>query len=263
MGLLADTAAYLFPPVCLSCSAALGPRSISTSDPHSGLCPECSALLRPLDQAQACSRCGMSPSRPSEKKEARGRCRDCDELPASFLSARSAFPYQSPAGLLIRNLKYHRAPYLAEWLVELAWPSTKAWLDQLPETVVVAPVPMMLWREVGRGYNQAGELARALAKKGGWGMLPEGTFLRVKNTRPQARYTTKADRRDNLAGAFAVKQAENIEGKSFLLVDDVMTTGATLASAAEELRRRGAESVFLYTIARARLGEDDDSDLAR
>lgn len=242
----------LFPPVCLACHRALPPRFAEATASASLLCGDCHQLLRPLDPESSCPKCGCFPFR-----AAGAGCEECEALPASFTSARSAFPYSGPAGAMIRHMKYQHAPYIAPCAVDLAAEVVGDWLEANTRDTTLAPVPMRLRRELSRGYNQARLLAQALARRYGAPVLGEDDLVRARWSGPQARHHTHAARLENLQGAFAVRSPDAVRGLRFMVVDDVMTSGATAAFAAQALRDAGAREVVLFSIVRASLGEGD------
>jgi ComF family protein len=260
---LGRVAAMVFPPSCIACHRALGPKVISPETPAEGLCPECLQTLHPLDIDRGCFYCGAHPLRLEEGSTLHGRCLECSHLPGSFTQARSAFPYQSPAGDIVRNLKYHRTPYLAQWLANLAIPVVAPWLKEVAQEASVMAVPMSLSRELHRGYNQAFEIARHVALKIQRPMLNPEVFLRTKKSKPQARFHSREERLDNLKGIYTVRKPDEIRGQRILLVDDVMTSGATVSEAAQTLLDGGASEIYVFTPVRARLKEHDDVELAR
>ncbi len=112
---------------------------------------------------------------------------------------------------------------------------------------LVVPVPMHWWRKWSRGFNQAELLARGVARRTG---IPVTRALkRRRRTLAQAGLTL-AQRRENLTAVFRVTARNRVEGRRVLLVDDVLTTGATASACAETLKRAGARSVVLLTLAR-------------
>lgn len=136
------------------------------------------------------------------------------------------------------------APFVAEELAERRMFGTY-------HTVLVVPLPLHKSRERERGYNQATRIARALCTS----LADDGLVLasdvltRVKHTAPQARQTSRAARKENVAGAFAVVDSRTVAGRDVLLLDDVVTTGATLAAAREVLLNAGAREVFCVCVA--------------
>lgn len=113
---------------------------------------------------------------------------------------------------------------------------------------LIVPVPSHVLREKSRGYNQAGLIAGMLADHISAPVL-QRTLLKVRNTLPQAGLS-REERMENLKGAFTVVEKRSIAGRDIILVDDVMTTGATLETCAARLLRAGARSVRAFTLAR-------------
>jgi ComF family protein len=193
------------------------------ADPDRLLCGECLARI-PRLSIPLCARC-------------LGRGREpvgCPRHPAH--AVRAAWVYDERAALVVHALKYGERPGLARRLgAELG--------RVVPPGVrhdLVAEVPLHRVRERERGYNQAGLLAEALSEAIGVPRLA-GALERRRATRPQARLDARA-RRSNLARAFAVPRRGWIDGRSVLLVDDVMTTGATLEAALDALTAAGARA---------------------
>jgi ComF family protein len=214
----------LFPPQCVLCrrGGAL-------------LCDGCAARL-PVAAGLRCERC----FRPS----GRGLCRDCDEEPPAFASVQAAFVMDGEARRLVHEFKYQGMSALGEPMAGLMSADVK-----LPVSDVVAPVPLHRRRERSRGYNQARELARHLAAAAG---LPcdVAAARRIRPTAPLARSQGRDERRAIVAGAFAGAK-ERVEGRRILLVDDVVTTGATLDACARALLDAGAVEVRCVVFARA------------
>jgi len=149
----------------------------------------------------------------------------------------------------IHRLKYqervHLAKDLARWtLAQCEGP------DFLPKVDMIIPVPLHPRRLKERGFNQSQLLGRVLAKKLN---IPCDPFIliRTKDTDPQVGLSEK-ERRENVRGAFAISpgMCSHIEGKTLLVLDDVMTTGATVEECARTLKSAGAEKVCVLTIAR-------------
>jgi ComF family protein len=135
------------------------------------------------------------------------------------------------------------APALAGWLAG-------AGREILPAAEIVAPVPLHRWRLLARRFNQAALLAHGIAARSGVVCVPD-LLIRRRNTPSQGRLTA-AGRARNVAGAFAVNpaRAETLRGRRVVLVDDVLTTGATAESCAGALLRGGAAAVDVLTLAR-------------
>ncbi|MFH1059132.1 MAG: ComF family protein [Pseudomonadota bacterium] len=220
-----------FPAGCPACGLAPADGAI--------FCPEC------LDQVArltaACPRCG----RPG----AVAACPACTlALPAWELAWAPA-RHAGPVAMAVRGFKYRRdwagGAALARWLAAEA----PAWL--LDGVEVVTPVPLHPRRLLRRGFNQAAVLARALCPGQGPGLALR-LLTRQRHTRPQVGLTPR-ERLANVAGAFTVRPAAltALAGRRVLLVDDVFTTGATLAECAQVLLAAGAAAVRVATVSRA------------
>lgn len=233
---------FLFPPCCAACDAT------GLDDPAEFLCEECQSELRVLIPS-GCP-CELSPSPPDSL---RVLCNLCRHLPFHFDSARSAFPYEGIAGELIRRLKYRRGPWAGRILARMAIAALADWAHQVRTngTIdLIAPVPMHATRELWRGYNHSEILAAEVALLLGIKMNPL-VARRCRRTPQQSRRHGVEKRLRNMEGAFDVPEPEEIAGRSILLVDDVMTTGATVATCAAALKEAGARAVHVLTIARA------------
>lgn len=199
--------------------------------PGAAICAPCRHELQP---PPACRRCAAPLERP-------GLCGACLKAPPPWLEAVAAALYLPPLSGMIAALKHRGRIDLARPLGQLLAERTA---DLAERADVIVPVPLHRSRFSERGYNQAVELGRALA-------TPErpltDLLVRVRATPPQ-QGSSAAERRRNLRGAFRAKGRG--EG-SVLLVDDVLTTGATLRSATRALMRAGWREVRVAVLARA------------
>lgn len=168
---------------------------------------------------------------------------DC-HLPPGLDAVCSAGRHQGALREAVLLLKFRRSPALAPVLGDLAAGAAGPLLAQRPQAIV--PVPLHPLRRWERGYNQAELIARRVGRRLGVPVDP-GLLRRIRNT-PSQVGRPGPDRLTNLAGAFAVRRAEGAVGRRLLLVDDVRTTGATLAECARTLRDAGAESVMGLTV---------------
>lgn len=159
----------------------------------------------------------------------------------------SVGPYEGALRLLVHELKFRGRQKVAERLADriVEVPGCKGVLS--PDAVLV-PVPLhpRRWRE--RGFNQSELLANALGRRSGLPVAAKA-LVRRKDTAPQTGLT-RAGRRSNVAGAFAVRHRGGVAGRVAVLVDDVVTTGATARACADVLRAAGAKEVRLLTAAR-------------
>lgn len=167
--------------------------------------------------------------------------------PPDFTRARAVVLYNEVARLLVHRLKYKDRTDLA--LTMARW-MMRASDGLLEEADVVLPVPLHRRRLVWRRYNQSAELARAICRLSERLYGPD-VLIRRRATRQQVGLSATA-RQANVRGAFAVRpeQKPMLAGRRILLVDDVLTTGATVNAAARVLRRAGAASVDVLTFAR-------------
>ena len=202
------------------------------------------------ENALCCARCGKTLLKSDEAAGyAQGICAGCRTSPPAFDLARSAVSFHGPARALVHALKYHGAPWIAPVLAEFMHASILANRpDARPDMIV--PVPLHRARRRRRGYDQALELGKALAARLGVPCAAE-LLVRTRHTPTQTHLNAK-ERRINLRNAFAHAPgaAPRLCGKCVIVVDDVMTTGATFDAAARALRAGGAERIFCLSFAR-------------
>ena len=228
-------------PVCLGCRGALTPE-----DPARPVCRRCRSLLAP-PAPPLCQRCG-APLLLTGRNEGT-RCPDCRAWPPSLRFARSACLYQPPADRLVHALKYQGwslvAAVLARRMTQVVLP------DEVNlEARLCIPVPTTRARRRQRGYDQAWLLAGAFAAL--TGRTAAQALLRMGNSVTQTALQPIA-RGANVAGGFRVDErfTPSVAGAHVLLVDDVLTTGATAIECARTLVGAGARCVSLITFARA------------
>ncbi len=209
------------------------------------VCAGCWASVRPYDGAE-CAHCGYFLQRPAVA--AAVLCGLCRRGAFAFDQARSFGWYDEALRGLIQGLKFDGFLPLARPLAGYL-ATALGRMDGTAFDLILA-VPLHARRERRRGFNQAALLATELASMQG---IPAGSkdCVRVRDTRPQTGLRAAA-RRKNVAGAFAVPRPERVRGLRVLLVDDVLTTGATANACAAALQAAGARSVSVLTLARAR-----------
>jgi ComF family protein len=205
--------------------------------------PVCDACLRapePLDAEHFCRAC-RTPFRNAHPLDAAGLCALCRTGRRGFDAAYCFGAYEGPLRELIHLFKYRGMTPLARPLGDLLARAMP--LDERFDLVV--PAPLHWRRRWRRGFNQSDLLARGIARRCGASL--SRVLRRRRWTRPQAGLSNRA-RRENVAHAFAVRS--RLDGKTVLLVDDVMTTGSTAAACALALKRAGARRVVLLAVAR-------------
>ncbi len=215
----------LLPQDCFLCAAASG---------DSLLCPACAASL-PRLTAERCPLCAL-PAPGSNT------CGACLKQAPHFDATQAVFRYEFPLDRLIQSLKYSHRLASADFLGRALAQSRVPFRPDL-----ILPVPLAPARLAERGFNQALELARPLARLLGV-PLETSRVHRRRDTAPQASLPWK-ERKQNIRHAFECEL--DLSGKSVLVVDDVMTTGATLDELARTLKAHGAARVENFLVARA------------
>jgi ComF family protein len=214
----------VFPPSCAVCSRE-----------GTFLCADCEADLPRLEPpyCRSCSEPGP-----------RSLCEWCRSTSQPFDGITAPYRWAGAVPDMVYSLKYRgvraSAPRLAELLV--AHLSTRSIHPD-----VIVPVPLHRRRERERGFNQSELLAKGIAKRTGMPM-ETGVLARTRNTAPQVTMKSPEQRRENIAGAFEC--IGDVAGKRVLLIDDVVTTGATVAACSVPLRDAGASSIWVLSLAR-------------
>ena len=214
---------WLFPPQCGGCNR-VGYR----------WCPDCQKQVQRIPEP-VCEACGLPKPSP-------GLCPECRLAVPPYKIMRSWLIFQGSIRRALHSLKYRRnialgdalAHHLAEYVASLGWPIE-----------LVIPIPLGKNRIKERGYNQTGLLAMPLASIQNWQYMPK-VLIRCRETRTQVGLTA-AKRRENVRGAFRA-QDRLIQGRNILLMDDVATTGPTLAEGALTLMNAGAKAVYGMTL---------------
>ena len=216
----------LIPPDCCLCGTPAGGGKGGVP-----VCGDCAGEL-PRHDLPACPCCAL----PTPEGQFCGRClRD----PPAFDSTCALYSYVFPVDVLVRAFKYRHRLSLARFFVNTA--------SVLPEADVIVPMPLHPRRLSERGFNQALEIARPLARAAGL-PLEQGRVVRERHTLPQAKLDREA-RLANPRGAFACRR--RFDGLRVMVIDDVMTTGASLDALAHCLKAAGAVAVHNFVLARA------------
>jgi len=229
----------IYPPACLSCR--------EPTEQHGMLCGSCRAQT-PFVTGLVCDQCGLP--LPGETAE-RVLCDDCMAIARPWERGRAALLYKGRARAMVLAFKHgdrtDLARPMARWMLRASEPVLSAGM-------IVVPAPIHRLRLLRRRYNQAGLLARELAGIAGLQCAPD-LLLRLRHTRT-LEGLTRRERFAELTDAIGVRsdKARLIAGLPVLLVDDVMTSGATLAAAADALLAAGAGRVCVSVL--ARVGKD-------
>lgn len=231
----------LFPAGCRVCDRLL------TTASRVPICKDClSSFIRV--PAVACTTCGRPLVEFGSAQEQPLLCPACRDHTYAFERARSFALYEGALVKTILLLKFEQIQPLGAWFAERLAEVVQNEAEALAADVIV-PVPLHRQRERERGYNQAALLSRPLAKKLG---LPHKAVLLMRTQpRPDKHILSLKERWESVRGAFATRPGSQVDNQRVLLVDDVLTTGATLDACSRALRGAGAKSVVGLTVARA------------
>lgn len=225
---LAQAVEVVFPHRCVFCGVRQNEQFI---------CAPC-ALLLPWNKV-FCECCGQP--LPAEQPEG-VNCAQCQLSPPPYVKARAVTTYAYPLDRALKALKFRRQLWYAPAMAELLLPAVQR---EFSTCDALLPVPLHRWRQARRGFNQATEICRPLAKLAGLRIVTD--VQRVKATQPQSGLSA-TERKRNLQHAFALPAL--LTCRRPLVVDDVITTGATAGQLANMLLRAGAESVHVLAVAR-------------
>lgn len=217
---------WALPSACVLCAATLPARRY--------VCSGCDAALPWL--GPACARCAAPLPHA-------GVCGRCQQAPPQYDTAVAALRYEAPVAQWVQQLKFHRALAHARLMGELL----ARRLPTAPTVDALVPVPLHAGRLRARGFNQALEIARPLARLFRLPLVTDA-LVRTRATAAQTELP-RARRRANVRKAFRAE--EPVAGLRIAVVDDVMTTGSTLDGVAAALKRAGAKEVHAWVVARA------------
>ena len=266
-GVLGVTVDTVMPPVCVGCDNPTSGRDISSvlgdsvHTPTGGpvhaysLCPTCWNDIRFCGD-DVCQTCGVD----MVEGVAGLRCMTCINSKPHYDTARGVWFYNQKAVDITLKFKHgdatHYAPMLADYMTVVAENRIASLQGQLYDAII--PVPLHHSRLIKRQYNQASLLAKRLSKRLKIPLIPN-SLRRIKPTDSQGKFNVK-DRHKNVKGAFTYKpdildkltgKAFDPQGKTILIIDDVMTSGATVNECARVLKKHGAERVDVLALCRA------------
>jgi ComF family protein len=224
----------VLPPRCLACG--------ETVDEPDALCGRCWAGIT-FFAPPWCVACGLPFPYPMGDD---ALCGDCARERRNWDRARAVLRYDKNSRRLVLGLKHgdrtHLAGAFGRWM-------HRAGREVLAGADLLVPVPLHWTRLFQRRYNQAALLAQAIRSAGGPDVAPDWLVRRRRT--PAQGHLGSAARERNVRGAFAMRAGRSVAGKRVVIVDDVMTTGATVEECARVLRRSGAASIGVLTLARA------------
>lgn len=219
----------LFPEKCPVCQMPAKNHAIAP------ICSDCWKAVIPYE-GPACRRCGKP-----LVSEIATICGDCIQNEPPFVYSRSFGLYNGVLRKAINLLKYHNIKRLSRPLSDILLSIS------IPEADAVIPVPLHKNRLRQREFNQSALLAGHIGEKTGISVILN-CLVKVEDTMPQVGLSSHA-RRKNIRRAFQVKNIKQIEGKNIVLMDDVVTTGATVRECSRVLKEAGAENIYVITLA--------------
>lgn len=232
----------LLPPLCLTCRAEVAA--------WGALCPSCFGALHFIEEPFCEKLCLPF----DYEEEGETLSQTAKDSPPNFTAARAVLRFSPMARKLVHGVKYHDRleliAMLSQWMM-------RAGGEMIAKAEMIVPVPLHWTRLFTRQFNQAAEFARYIAKAKGKTYAPKA-LKRVKRT-PTQTGLSRIERQRNMQSAFALSKKAAIRGKVILLIDDVLTTGATLEACTQVLLEGGAKAVYVLTLARVMIeGKNDD-----
>jgi len=225
----------IYPPKCIACKVILPLNELPRF-----ICDRCAALFEPIT-TPICKKCGIPVETEVEK------CASCFGKTLFFDSNRAAFIYDELIRDLMHEIKFRERKRYAVGIAKLwARTYTKTNFPFEKENAVLVPLPMHPDKQKERGFNQSDILASELSIA--LNIPKENALVRILDTPPQSGLHPKL-RAENVSGVFEVCNNFKLGGKTFILIDDIYTTGASLNECAKTLKNAGANNVFSLTFA--------------
>ena len=228
----------LFPPRCPACGEGL-----ALQEPGGALCAGCERDVPSFD-GPTCARCSL----PLGEGVDSAHCPDCTRNKFVFTRTFALGPHLGVLKAMVHRAKYRHAMRPA---IVLGERMAASYSELRGSGALVAPVPMHWWPKLRRTYNQAEVMAEVLARRCGLTYLPQ--VLRCVRTTQSQVGLTPQERRDNVRAAFTVHPRARLKGRRVLIVDDVLTSGATVNEAARVLRKAGAKEIWIAVATRTAL----------
>lgn len=237
-GILTASLDLIFPPICILCRTRL-----FAAERPVQVCTSCQDLLTP-NRPPHCAQCPRPLPDPDHRL-----CPACRRAALGFDRAWSACLYENALPHLLHLFKYSEKTSLRRLFGERMRRYLEDYQLPLRDADCVIPIPLHPTRLRERGYNQAELLSRPLASR--LGCPHETRFMRRRRHTPNQARLKRNERWTNIDGAFTMKQPLPETCKNIVLIDDLLTTGATASAAATTLKRAGAERVYVFTLAMA------------
>ena len=229
---------FIFPSACETCNAVLSEGDLPL------FCRPCWETIRPI-MGPTCAVCGIPNTLAAgATDDAKNECHSCRDSPPHYDTVTAIFRYEGVLATAVQRMKYRSRTSLIGPVTGLMHEH----LNKINVVDAVLAVPLHITRLRKREFNQSLSLAEPVAEYLGVPLLID-SLVRTRQTAPQTTLEWK-DRHSNVRHAFSVRRPEEVENKTLLLVDDVLTTGSTVNECARTLRNVGAKSIHVLALAR-------------
>ncbi len=227
----------VYPPNCFLCK-----KNLTTKTPTEKLCPGCLESIR-FNIPPFCQKCSRHLGKDTDKP----KCRGCLKTDPQFDFAWGACFYTEPLRRLIHQYKYNQKTSLRHPLANLMASFIAQYHLDINQFDALVPIPLYPTQLRERGYNQAQLLTQNLSDIFEIPVM-HSNLIKIRHTKHQTMLNEK-ERWTNIHGALRIKNSKDIRGKSILIIDDLLTTGATVSQAAHILKKSGAKTVGVFTLA--------------